>query len=236
MLITFMKGGEHGYICIHRGLINRVSDYIMKSYLVNIHVVRRLLIRINDISLAVLPPKVVNDTISNTPLMAVPLNVNPTRLGFDDYRDLISLCYEIQGSVRDIVNLVSTQCTSIAARYAASHRGSPKTLFDAIGIRSVDSTGMCHNIQVDQECSVLFDNQQITSNITTNNISIETTPTFVVIKVPNCGKEVGVLLHCKNTLISFSGNQLPTKVMNITIIRGFGQQEESHGLIGMSPW
>ena len=187
-------------------------------------------------SLAVLPPKVVNDTISNTPLMAVPLNVNPTQLGFDDYRDLISVCYEVQGSTRDIVNLVSTQCASIAARYAAPHRGSHQTLFNAIGIRSVDSMGMCHNIQVDNECSVLFDNQPITSNATSNNISIEMTPTSVVVTVPNCGKEIGVLVHCKNTLISSSGNQLPTNVMNITIIRGFGQQEESHGLIGMSPW
>ena len=175
----------------------------------------------------------VNDKVSDAPLMAVPLNINPTRLGFDDYRDLISVCYEIQGSVRDIVNLVSTQCTSIAARYAASHRGSPKTLFDAIGIRSVDSAGMCHNIRVDRECSILFDNQQITSNITTNNISIEITPTYVDVTVPNCGREVGILMHCKKISVSYSGNRLLTNVMNIAITRGFGKQEDCHGLIGM---
>ena len=175
-----------------------------------------------------LPPKVVNDTIADTPLFAVPLEINPAKLGFIDYRDLVSLCYEIRGLSRDTVNLVSTKYTSITAHYIALERNKLQTLVNVIGIRSVDSEGECHNIRVDRDCTVLYDNQQVSNNFTSHNISIKEIASTVVVVVPNNDKQISIKVQCKNTYI----RRLSTKTMNITIVREFAGKEMSHGLIG----
>ena len=81
---------------------------------------------------SVLPPTYVDDIIADTPLMSVPLIIPPYKLGFHDYHDLVSLCYEVSGAHRHIVNLISTRCTSVNARYVRLADDSTKTTFGTV--------------------------------------------------------------------------------------------------------
>ena len=167
-----------------------------------------------------------NDTIANTPLMSVPLIVHPVKLGFIDYHDLISLCYEIRGAPQKHLNLVSTKCTSISAHYMSLDGNSAETTIGAVGIRTVDDAGQCGNIQVNQDCSVLYNKETLSSNHAVNNILIEVLRNSTLVSVPNCGKEIVLHFHCQ---CHPSSN---TPVMSITITRNFIEQDLTHGLNG----
>ena len=182
----------------------------------------------NSVMVAVLPPRVVSDTVADTPLMSAPLDIDPIELGFTDYRDLVSLCYEVRGVPRQNFNLVSIRCTSITAHYSSLVGNSPTTTFGAVGIRTRGSDRGCHNIQVNRDCSVLYDKEAISSNLTVNNISIQfLSPDSVRVTVPNCGKEIVVHILCQQRPL----DSVP--VMNMTIVRSYTEPEIAHGLIGM---
>ena len=159
--------------------------------------------------------------------MAVPLTIHPIELGFIDYRHLISLCYEVRGTPGDIVNLVSTKCTSINARYVDIGE---KTIFGVLGIRTVDDAGECSNIRVNRDCSVLYNQQMLSGDFTINNISVGVYLNSIRISLPNCGHMIVITVHC---LLLPSDN---TPVMNITITRNYIDQEIAHGLIGKCYW
>ena len=177
-----------------------------------------------------LPPDVVNDTITDAPLMAVPLIINPNELGFIDYRHLISLCYEVRGEPGDIVNLVSTKCTSISARYVDIGENFEKTIFGVLGIRTVDNAGECSNIRVNRDCSVLYNQQTLSGDFIVNNVSVGVRSNSIRISLPNCGHKIVITVRC---LLLPSDN---TPVMNITITRNYIDQEIAHGLIGEGYW
>jgi hypothetical protein len=170
------------------------------------------------------PPIFATDTISDAALMSVPLIVHPNNFGFDDYKSLISLCYEIHGASGQIANLVSSMCTSINARYVRLDHSSAQTTFGSVGIRSVDGSGECKNIQVNKDCSILFNGDSVTTNFTASNISIDMNSDSILVTVPNCGKEIVIKFHCLQL-----GN---TSLMNMSIIRSYIEQDNTHGLIG----
>ena len=172
-----------------------------------------------------LPPDTVNDVITDAPLMSVPLIIHPNELGFLDYRHLISLCYEVRGAPRQIVNLISTKCTSVNARYAELDKD---LTFGTVGIRTVDSSGECRDIHVNRDCSVFYNRVSVSSNLALGNISIIFQPDSISVSVPNCGKEVVMMFHCLNR----PSDDAP--VINMTITRNYVEQDISHGLLGMS--
>ena len=173
-----------------------------------------------------LPPDVVNDTITDAPLMTVPLIITPNELGFVGYRHLISLCYEVRGTPGDIINLVSTKCTSINARYERLSGNSEKTIFGVLGIRTVDYAEECSNIQVNRGCSVLFNQKTLSSDFTINNISVNVRSNSISISLPNCGREIAITVRC----LLLPADNIP--VMNITITRNYVEQDTTHGIIG----
>ena len=156
----------------------------------------------------------------------MPLIIHPNELGFKDYNQLISLCYEVRGIPRQIVNLISTKCTSVNARYARLGKDPTKTTFGTVAIRTVDSSGKCQNIQVNQACSVSYNRQVVSNNLTVGNISIILFADSITVSVPNCGREVVMKFYCLHH---------PThdiSVINITITRNYIEQDITHGLIG----
>lgn len=166
------------------------------------------------------------DTVADAPLMSVSLLVDPFELGFTDYRHLISLCYEVRGTPRQTFNLISTKCTSVNARYVSLNNDKYETIINRVGIRAVNGDGRCQNIQVNKDCSVRFNGQVLSSNITEKNISIELFANSVLVSVPDCGKEIAFYFFCHR--ISDDN----TRVMNMTITRNYIDQEITHGLIG----
>ena len=174
--------------------------------------------------IAVLPPKVVSDSIEHTPLISVPLLINPIEFGFIDYRQLISLCYEVRGTLRHTVNLVSTKYTSINARYARLSDTSSEVTFEAVGVRGVDSTGNCNNIQINRECSVTYNGGTVTSNLAASNVSIELSSNLIQVSIPNSGKKIVITVRC----LSFDDSP----VISFAITRSYIDQDITHGLIG----
>ena len=170
------------------------------------------------------PPATVSDAITHSALMAVPLNIHPEEFGFDDYNNLISLCYEIRGAPGQIANLVSTKCTSINARYVRLGDNSAQTTYGSLGIRTIDDNESCNNVRINRDCSVYYNRQSVSTNFTSSNVSIEIFADFVQVTVPNCDQEISVIIHC----LSIDANP----ALNLTITRNFTGEEDTHGLIG----
>ena len=179
---------------------------------------------IADIVFAVLPPKSVSDSVSESALMAVPLIIHPDEFGFDDYNHLISLCYEVHGAPGHIANLVSSKCTSINARYETIDNNPLETTLGSVGIRTVDNSGECSNIQVNRDCSVKYNGDVLSTNFTSNNITIHVSSDSIGVTVPNCGREIIVTFMCLMT-----GNK---HTIHLTITRNYIDQDDTHGLIG----
>ena len=158
--------------------------------------------------------------------MSVPLLVDPFKMGFIDYRHLISLCYEVRGTPRKTFNLISTKCTSVNVRYVSLNNDKYKTIINRVGIRTVNDDGKCTNIQVNVDCSVRFNGHILSSNITEKNISIELFSNSVLVSLPNCGKQIDIYFFCHH----ISDDNTP--VMNMTITRNYIDQDITHGLIG----
>lgn len=173
---------------------------------------------------AVSPPTTVSDSVTHSSLMAVPLNVHPDEFGFDDFHNLISLCYEIRGTPGQIANLVSSECASVNAQYVRLGDNPAEITYGSIGIRAIDDNGRCNNIQVNRDCSVHYNQQTLSSNSSSNNVSVYIFSDSIHVTVPNCGKEIAVKLQCLN----INGN--PT--INLTITRSYNDHVDTHGLIG----
>ena len=158
--------------------------------------------------------------------MSVPIITDPDDFGFIDYSQLISLCYEVRGPPNHIVNLVSSKCTSINARYANVDESGRDTTFGDVGIRTVDASGECNNIQVKRDCSVRYNKEILSSNFTDSAIVIEMYSNFLHVSIPNCGKEIVMYFRCQH----LSPDNAP--VMDVTITRNYIEQDITHGLIG----
>ena len=156
--------------------------------------------------------------------MAVPIIIHPDEFGFDDYNHLISLCYEVHGAPGHIANLVSSKCTSINARYEILDINPLETTFGSVGIRTVDNSGECSNIQVNRDCSVQYNGDVLSTNFTSNNITIDVFSDSIGVTIPNCDREITVKFMCL-----MAGNK-PT--INLTITRNYIDQDDTHGLIG----
>ena len=167
-----------------------------------------------------------NDAITDAPLISVPLIIHPNELGFRDYNQLISLCYEVRGAPRQIVNLISTKCTSVNGRYVRLGNDLTKTTFGTVAIRTVDTSGDCNNIQINKDCSVLYNGEAVTSNLSAKNISINILSDSIIVSIPNCGKEIVLTFHCL-----YQSND-DTPVINTTITRNYIEEEMTHGIIG----
>ena len=167
-----------------------------------------------------------NDTIAATPLMSVPIITDPDNFGFIDYSQLISLCYEVRGPPNQVVNLVSSKCTSINGRYANFDESGADITFGVVGIRTVDASGACNNIQVKRDCSVQINKEILSSNFTGNAISIEMYSNSVCVSIPNCGKEIVIHFNCQHLPLT------KTPVMDVTFTRNYIEQDITHGLIG----
>ena len=167
-----------------------------------------------------------NDTIAATPLMSVPIIIDPDDFGFIDYSQLISLCYEVRGPPNQVVNLVSSKCTSINGRYANIDESGAETTFGAVGIRTVDANGACNNIGIKRDCSVRYNKDILPTNFTGNAISIEIFSNSVHVSIPNCGKEIVIHFRCQR----LSPDNVP--VMDVAITRNYIEQDITHGLIG----
>jgi hypothetical protein len=173
------------------------------------------------------PPTTVSDAIFYSALMAVPLNVHPVEFGFNDYKNLISVCYEIRGAPGQVANLFSTRCTSVNAKYVRLGDNPAGTTFSSVGIRAVDENEECNNIQINRDCSVRYNRQTVdSSNFTSSNVSIEVLPGYVHVTVPNCGKEIVLKINCLNV------DSNPA--LNMTVTRNYIGEEDTHGLIGKS--
>ena len=155
-----------------------------------------------------------NDTIAATPLMSVPIITDPDDFGFIDYSQLISLCYEVRGPPNQVVNLVSSKCTSINGRYAKIDASGADTTFGAVGIRTVDDSGACNNIRVKRDCSIHYNKQILSNNFTGNAISIEIFSNSAHVSIPNCGKEIVIHFRCQCP----SPNNIPVMDVAITAI------------------
>ena len=167
------------------------------------------------------------DALSYSALMAAPLNIHPEEFEFDDYKNLISVCYEIRGAPGQIANLVSTRCTSINAKYGRLGDNPAETTFGSVGIRAVDENGECNNIQINRDCFVRYNRQTVdSSNFTSSNVSIEVLPGYVHVTVPNCGKEIVLKINCLNVDAN--------PALNMTVTRNYIGEEDTHGLIGKS--
>ena len=166
-----------------------------------------------------------SDSVSESALMTVPIIIHPDEFGFVDYNHLISLCYEVHGAPGHIANLVSSKCTSINALYETLDINPLETTLGSVGIRTVDNSGECNNIQVSRDCSVQYNGDILSTNFISNNITIDVSSDSIGVTLPNCDREIIVKCRCLMT-----GNK-PT--INLTITRKYIDQDDTHGLIGM---
>ena len=156
--------------------------------------------------------------------MSVPLIIHPDEFGFDDYNNLISVCYQISGAPGQIANLVSSTCISINARYVILDNNPVETTFGSVGIRTVDDNGNCNDIQVNRDCSIHYNRLVVSTNFTSGNISIIVYSNSFQVTLPNCGKEIVMKFQC----LTIDN----TPAINLTITRNYFDNDDTHGLIG----
>ena len=156
--------------------------------------------------------------------MSVPLIFHPDEFGFDDYNNLISVCYQISGAPGQIANLVSSTCISINARYVILDNNPVETTFGSVGIRTVDDNGNCNDIQVNRDCSIHYNRLVVSTNFTSGNISIIVYSNSFQVTLPNCGREIVMKFQC----LTIDN----TPAINLTITRNYFDNDDTHGLIG----
>ena len=82
----------------------------------------------------------------------------------------LSLCFEIHGYNDEIYNLITSECASVNAHYTdLTHY---LNVIDRIGVRAIDETGACRNIQVDiNGCTASVDGVPVISTALSSGVS-----------------------------------------------------------------
>ena len=175
-----------------------------------------------------------NDTVIGDPLMMVPI------LASDDVlRELnaasLSLCFEIHGYGDEVYNLVTSECVTINAHYTGlTHY---LNIIDKIGVRAVDETGVCRNIQVDVDgCTVSVDGVPLSTSLSSGGIIVRKSADRVHISVPNCNNVSLVMwVFCETHTLEdpFGSGEVTGNMLKFVVMRGlnFGHRL-SHGLLG----
>ena len=171
----------------------------------------------------------VNDTVVGDPLFTVPLN--DVAVNGQD----ISLCFEIHGEENRIFNLVSDDCLSVNTRFARLTEY--LNIMDSISIRAADSNAECSNIKVDLAgCTVTLNGAQLVSPFRRAGLSVRPYPDRVRVSLPNCGgnSSLVMMVRCQTNDLAdpFTGVVFTADMLRFFMMRGFGLNENSHGLLG----
>ena len=179
---------------------------------------------------------VVNDTLTEDPIMTVPILTDPDVMEGDV---IVSLCYEVHGEAEKFFNLVSDSCVSVNAHYSRALTNSDIALniVDAIGVLAVSNDGTCVNISVGLEgCEVTVNGAAITDRTYRfNGITIRVYHNRVRISVPNCADQDLVMwVFCTSGRAKDPQTReyFDFNFIRFVVMRGFNLAEESHGLIG----
>ena len=177
----------------------------------------------------------VNDTVIGDPLMTVPILVTDNDLQALGV-DRVSLCYEIHGRKDANYNLVTDQCATVNAHY--TDITTYLNVIDQIGVRAVDESGSCKNIQVDVDgCSASIDGTPITSLYSSQGIMVRPFSRRVRIAVPNCNElslVMWVICETRTLEDPFGGDASVTgDMIKFVVARGlnFGHRK-AHGILG----
>ncbi len=179
----------------------------------------------------------VNDSAIGDPLMTVPIRVSQEDLAALG-TDQISLCYEIHGAADQYFNLVTDECISVNAHYAAA--SSSLNVISRVGVRAVGDDGQCRNILVDvDECSASVDGAtlDVTSRYASASISVRRYANRVRISVPNCDELTLVMwVFCESRTMDdpeAPEGRVTADMIKFVVMRGlnFGHRD-AHGLIG----
>ena len=168
--------------------------------------------------------------------MTVPIRVSQADLDVLG-TDQVSLCYEIHGAADEYFNLVTDECISVNAHYAAF--GSLNVI-SQIAVRAVDDVGQCKNILVDVDgCTASVGGAALgaTGQYMSNSISVRHYLNRVRISVPNCDELTVVMwVFCESRTMddhTVPGGHVTADIIKFVVMRGlnFGHRY-AHGLIG----
>ena len=168
-----------------------------------------------------------NDTIIGDPLFAVPLFVtNGSQLLPE--RRLPHLCYEIHGRDRWYLNLISDTCVSVNAYYTATNRTIDVNVISKVGIKAVNSSGHCVNIEVGIQngCVPIITEPGRPAvpmdRYRSGRISVSKHRERVRISVPNCENvQLVMWITCQDL-----------QRIHFVVTRGVNLRPTSHGLLG----
>ncbi len=179
----------------------------------------------------------VNDTIVRDLLLTVPINViNRDNFGLD----LLALCFELHGEADTNFNLVTDNCLSVNAHYEML--STYLNVIDRIGIRAIDTDGMCRNIEIQKDnCYVSIDGTALPDMYKFDDAGIVVhkarSGNRVRVSVPNCD-DLSVVMYIVCQQVSVLAGApvygiLIADILKFEVTRGlnFGHSD-SHGLIG----
>ena len=169
-----------------------------------------------------------NDTIVGDPLIYVPLNAPNSPI------ENIGLCYEIHGEVDSYFNLVSDTCTSVNAHWV--NISSRLNVIDHVGIRAVDSNGVCRNISIDlnDQCSVSVDGENATM-FQDGGVYVRKRGNRVRVSVPNCNNMNLVMwVFCETNILPDydTGIDFEADMIKFVVMRGLNYGRPAHGIVG----
>ena len=176
----------------------------------------------------------VNDSVIADPLYTVPMRTY--NLTDEFYK--FPLCYEVHGKADRYFNLVSDDCTSVNAYYAAAEKMCGGNVIKQIGVVAEDNADQCHRIQVDVsedgECITQIDGTSISSRYNRSNIMVIPGTKYVFIAVPNCQEQpLTMWVRCQKPTIRCPITEpFEQPMIKFVVSRGLERRSEAHGLIG----
>ena len=168
------------------------------------------------------------------PLYTVPMRTHNSTDEFFKF----PLCYEVHGKADRYFNLVSDDCTSVNAYYAAAEKVCGGNVIRQIGVVAEDSGKQCHRIQVDVsddgECETQFDDRSISSRYNNSKIVVIPGTKYVYIKVPNCqDQDLIMWVRCQKPTIHCPRTEpFEQPMIKFVVSRGLERRAQAHGLIG----
>ena len=177
----------------------------------------------------------VSDIVVADPLFFVPLYPqNGSPLGH-----LVGLCYQVHGERDHYYNLVTSNCTSVNARWTAAT--DTLNIITRVVVRVISMNSTCHSILIDlEECAVTIDGVGPNTDngviLHMGDVVVRRGDDWVTVKVPNC-MEPGLFLRvdCERRNIFNSETDayemIPMLKLNITRRRS-ARSGTAHGLIG----
>ena len=157
-----------------------------------------------------------NDTVIGDPVFTVPVMGGSV------------LCYDVRGEPGTFLNLISDKCTSVNANYEAMDIAERGNIMRAIGIRAVNSEGVCHNIAVqivNTTITTTVNGSEISGVFERDGVRVRTYSDHVRISVSNC--------ELVDLVMWVTREVTETQVMlRFQVSRGHNLSPTSHGLIG----